>query len=90
MPPSLPGRVIEPLRRTVLCRDDAALTDGPLLERRGRVRGARQSAWADGLGGCRRTLTHYQDAEDEHAFPGVILVTGSGTGVERMFTSSAA
>jgi RNA polymerase sigma factor (sigma-70 family) len=78
MPPNPTGRVIEHLRRTVLLRDEAAWTDGALLEQFLRKRDATAFAalvhrhapmvW----GVCRRMLPQDQDAED--AFQATFLV----------------
>src|SRR2546421_9556621 len=72
------SEVIQRLRRTVLLRDGAGLTDGQLLEdylsRRDEaalaalVRRHGPMVWAV----CRRVLPHYHDAED--AFPATFLV----------------
>lgn len=80
MPPNLPGRVIESLRRTVLLRDDAALTDGQLLEHYLRQRDEtafaalvhRHGAMVWGV--CRRTLSQFQDAEDAFQATFLLLV----------------
>jgi RNA polymerase sigma factor (sigma-70 family) len=75
---SQPSEVVEHLRRAVLLRDGAGLTDGELLER---YVGDRDAAALAALvrrhgpmvwGVCRRALDNYHDAED--AFQATFLV----------------
>jgi RNA polymerase sigma factor (sigma-70 family) len=80
MQPSPTGRVIEHLRRAVLLRDEAACTDGQLLERFLRQRDAaafaalvhRHASMVWGV--CRRLLPMHQDAEDAFQATFVVLV----------------
>src|SRR5260370_21127098 len=89
MPNDRTGRVIEQLRRTVLLRDEAAATDGQLLERF--VSQRDQAAFA-GLvhrhapmvwGVCRRILPQHQDAEDAFQATFLVLVRKAASIVPR-------
>src|SRR6266700_1028874 len=89
MPNERTGRVIEQLRRTVLLRDEAAATDGQLLERF--VSQRDQAAFA-GLvhrhapmvwGVCRRILPQHQDAEDAFQATFLVLVRKASSIVPR-------
>jgi DNA-directed RNA polymerase specialized sigma24 family protein len=89
MPNDRTGRVIEQLRRTVLLRDEAAATDGQLLERFVSLRD--QAAFA-GLvhrhapmvwGVCRRILPQHQDAEDAFQATFLVLVRKAASIVPR-------
>src|SRR6266571_4733914 len=78
MPTSQMSEAIQHLRRSVLLRDGAGLTDGQLLEDHVSRRDEAALAalvWRHGpmvWGVCRRVLRNYQDAED--AFQATFLV----------------
>src|SRR5579885_3146405 len=79
------GRVIQTLRRAAGPHDEAAPTDGQLLE--SYVRGREEAAFAALVrrhgpmvwGACRRALRHHQDAEDVFQATFLVLAKKAGS-----------
>src|ERR1700740_1416557 len=89
MTPARLSKIIDHLRRAVLLREGAGLTDTELLERfLGRREEAAFSAIVRRhgpmvLGVCRRVLRHRQDAEDAFQAAFLVLARRAGSIISR-------